>query len=56
MTVGELITELNKIEDKDMPVKVFREMHNLNVTSIYETDFSVRLCLERIETEYEDFP
>lgn len=57
MTVEELITELNKIEDKDMLVKVYSEMHTLNVTSIYKAGFnhSVMLSLERIETEYEDF-
>jgi len=57
MTVKELITELNKIEDKDMPVKVYADMHHLNVTSIYKTNFdnSVRLSLERIEVDYEDF-
>ena len=47
MTVKELISELNKIEDKDMSVKVYADMHNLNVTGIHKTNFdhSVRLCL-----------
>lgn len=56
MTVKELITELNKIEDKDMSVKVYSEMHDRIVTSIHKTNFdhSVRLCLERIEVDYED--
>ncbi len=39
MTVKELITELNKIEDKDMRVKVYANMHNLTVTGIYETNY-----------------
>ena len=57
MTVKELISELNKIEDKDMSVKVYADMHNLNVTGIHKTNFdhSVRLCLERIEVDYGDF-
>ena len=57
MTVKELITELNKIEDKDMSVKVYADMHHLNVTGIHTTKFdnSVRLDLERIEVEYDDF-
>lgn len=57
MTVKELITELNKIEDKDIPVNVYADMHDLNVTGIHKTNFdnSVRLCLERIEVDYDDF-
>ena len=57
MTVKELITELNKIEDKDMSVKVYSEMHDRNVISIHKTNFdhSVRLRLERIEVDYCDF-
>ena len=56
MTVKELITELNKIEDKDIPVKVYADMHNLNVTGIHKTNFdhSVQLYLERIEVDYDD--
>lgn len=57
MTVKELITELNKIEDKDMSVKVYADMHNLNVTGIHKAsyDHSVRLDLQHVEIEYDDF-
>ena len=57
MTVKELITELNKIEDKDMPVKVYADMHGRNVTGIYTDNLDNSVCfrLERIEADCFDF-
>jgi hypothetical protein len=57
MTVKELITELNKIEDKDMPVKVYADMQGRNVTGIYTDNLYNSVCfrLERIELDYFDF-
>ena len=57
MTVKELITELNNIEDKDRSVKVYADMHNLTVTGIHETnyDHSVRLELKHVQADLGDF-
>ena len=57
MTVKELITELNKIEDKDMPVKVYADMHDRNVIGIYTDNLYNSVCfrLERIEADCFDF-
>ena len=53
MTVKELITELNKIEDKNKVVKVYSDGCNLNVLGIYET-INVYFKLEPIEIDWED--
>lgn len=57
MTVKELIAELNKIEDKDIPVKVYANMHDLTVTGIDKTyyDHSVKLNLEHVQVDWGDF-
>jgi hypothetical protein len=56
MTVNELITELNKVEDKDMPVLVYAEMHDLTISSVYtKGEDYILLRLKYPKIEYDDF-
>lgn len=57
MTVNELISELNKIEDKDRSVKVYADMHDLPVKGIHLCDYdhSIRLDLQHVQVDWGDF-
>lgn len=55
MTVNELITELNKVEDKDMPVTVFTDLRYLPVIGIHKAYDSIELNLRHFGADYGDF-
>ena len=56
MTVKELITELNKVEDKNKTVLVYAKMHDLTISSVQiNSKDSIHLRLKYPEIEYDDF-
>ena len=56
MTVQELIDELMKIEDKNMPVKVNDHYNTVNLEGVCNCgNHYIWLSPERREVEYEDF-